>query len=49
MKASSMTDAERVARAEQLVEEELPNAPIWEGMTFAGVAVDESTMCVTRN
>lgn len=43
-----LTDDERVARAVQLVEEVLPGAPIWEGMTFVGVVVDESEICVDR-
>lgn len=45
---ASMTDAQRVARAEQLVEASLPDAPIWEGMTFAGVVIDATDVCVDR-
>ncbi|WP_311380760.1 DUF2511 domain-containing protein [Arthrobacter sp. ISL-28] len=37
-----MTKAEAAAQAE------LPNAPIWKGMTFKGVVVDESEICVDR-
>ncbi|MFE5835841.1 DUF2511 domain-containing protein [Arthrobacter sp. NPDC056493] len=37
-----MTQAEDAAQAE------LPNAPIWKGMTFKGVVVDESEICVDR-
>ncbi|WP_241976695.1 DUF2511 domain-containing protein [Cryobacterium sp. TMT2-4] len=40
---------ERVERAQQLVKDELPDAPIWEGMTFAGVVLDEAAVCVDRN
>lgn len=43
-----LTDDERVARAVQLVEEVLPDAPIWEGATFSGVVVDETEVCVDR-
>lgn len=31
---STLTDAERVTKAEAAVKAELPNAPIWKGMTF---------------
>lgn len=44
----NLTDDERVVRAVHLVEEVLPDAPIWEGMTFAGVVIDESEICVDR-
>lgn len=47
--ASSLSDADRLARAEQLVKGELPDAPIWEGMTFLGAVVDETAVCVDRN
>lgn len=43
-----LTDAERVTKAEAAVKAELPNAPIWKGMTFKGVVVDESEICVDR-
>lgn len=49
VEVSSLSDAERVARAEQLVADELPNTPIWEGVAFAGVVVDETVACVDRN
>jgi hypothetical protein len=45
---STLTDAERVAKAEAAVQAALPNAPIWKGMTFKGVVVDESEICVDR-
>lgn len=45
---STMTDAERVTKAESAAQAELPNAPIWKGMTFKGVVVDESEVCVDR-
>jgi hypothetical protein len=44
----TLTDAERVTKAEAAVQAELPDAPIWKGMTFAGVVVDESEICVDR-
>lgn len=44
----TLTDAERVTKAEAAVQAELPNAPIWKGMTFNGVVVDESEICVDR-
>ncbi|WP_395405757.1 DUF2511 domain-containing protein (plasmid) [Arthrobacter sp. UC242_113] len=45
---STLTDAERVTEAEAAVQAELPNAPIWKGMTFKGVVVDASEICVDR-
>jgi PBP1b-binding outer membrane lipoprotein LpoB len=33
---STLSDAERVTKAEAAVQAELPNAPIWKGMTFKG-------------
>ena len=47
-RVSTLTDEERVAKAETAVKAELPNAPIWKGMTFKGVVVDESEICVDR-
>jgi hypothetical protein len=46
---STLTDAERVTKAEAAVQAELPDAPIWKGTTFKGVVVDESEVCVDRN
>lgn len=43
-----MTDGERISTAERLVVDVLPDAPIWEGLTVAGVVVDESEVCVDR-
>jgi hypothetical protein len=45
---STLTDAERLTKAEGAVQAELPDAPIWKGMTFKGVVVDESEICVDR-
>ncbi|MBE4720134.1 DUF2511 domain-containing protein [Pseudarthrobacter sp. AB1] len=45
---STLTDAERVTKAEAAVQAVLPNAPIWKGMTFKGVVVDASEICVDR-
>ncbi|MCO4239421.1 YebY family protein [Pseudarthrobacter sp. MDT3-28] len=45
---STLTDAERVTKAEAAVQAELPNAPIWKGMTFKGVVVDAAEICVDR-
>jgi hypothetical protein len=45
---STLIDAERVTKAEAAAQAELPNAPIWKGMTFKGVVVDESEICVGR-
>ena len=45
---STLTDAERVTKAEAAAPAELPNAPIWKGMTFKGVVVDDSEICVDR-
>ena len=43
-----MTDLERIAAAEDAVEKSLPDAPIWVGMTFKGVVVDDEEVCVDR-
>ncbi|WP_235825351.1 DUF2511 domain-containing protein [Agromyces badenianii] len=43
-----MTDAERIATAETLVLGELPDAPVWEGITAVGVVVDDAEICVDR-
>ncbi|MET1085858.1 MAG: DUF2511 domain-containing protein [Arthrobacter sp.] len=37
-----------MTKAEKAVQAELPNAPIWKGMTFKGVVVDDSEVCVDR-
>lgn len=37
-----------MTKAEAAVKAELPNAPIWKGMTFKSVVVDESEICVDR-
>lgn len=37
-----------IVRAEAAVKGELPDAPIWEGMKFKGVVVDDSAICVDR-
>ncbi len=46
--AAAMSDAERVAAAEELVLADLPDAPLWEGLTAQGVVVDDSEVCVDR-
>lgn len=46
--APATTDAERVAAAEAAVVGELPNAPLWEGLTVKGVVVDDTAVCVDR-
>lgn len=46
--AITMTDAERVAKAEVAASAVLPDAPIWKGMTFEGVVVNASEICVDR-
>ncbi|MBD8102493.1 DUF2511 domain-containing protein [Plantibacter sp. CFBP 8775] len=48
VETGNLTDDERLARSVRLVEEALPDAPIWEGMTFVGLVVDESEICVDR-
>lgn len=40
--------ARDVRRAEQAVKADLPDAPIWKGMKFEGVVVDDTTVCVDR-
>jgi hypothetical protein len=37
-----------VTKAETAAQAALPNAPIWKGMTFKGVIVDASVICVDR-
>ncbi|WP_422757478.1 DUF2511 domain-containing protein [Paenarthrobacter sp. C1] len=44
----TLTGTERVTKAEAAAKAELPDAPIWEGMTFAGVVVNETEVCVDR-
>lgn len=46
--AVKMTDTERVAAAEAAALAELPDAPIWKGMSFEGAIVNESEVCVDR-
>ena len=43
-----MSDADRVSRAEQLVLDDLPDAPIYQGITDKGVVVDAAKVCVDR-
>ncbi|MBT2534501.1 hypothetical protein J7E83_20695 [Arthrobacter sp. ISL-48] len=45
---SALTDAERITKAEAAAQAALPNAPIWKGMTFKGLVVDASEVCVDR-
>lgn len=44
----TMSESEMIQRAEVAVEGELPDAPIWEGVKFAGSVIDGSTVCVDR-
>ncbi|MBO0609883.1 hypothetical protein [Myceligenerans salitolerans] len=48
VEAPTMSDAERVATAERLVLDDLPDAPIWDGLTVEGVVIDGSDVCVDR-
>lgn len=43
-----MSADEMVRAAEMAAEDELPDAPIWKGMTFTGVPINDSTVCVDR-
>ena len=45
---AALTDAERVTEAESATQAELPDAPIWEGMTFEGIVVNPTEICVDR-
>lgn len=45
---SSMSADERIAAAETAARDSLPDVPIWEGVTFQGVMVDETEVCVDR-
>lgn len=47
-KTAPISDAERISVSEKLVLEQLPDAPIWEGITAAGTVVDKSEVCVDR-
>jgi hypothetical protein len=44
----ALTDAERVIEAESATQSELPDAPIWEGMTFEGTVINSTEICVDR-
>lgn len=44
----TLSQAEMIQGAEAAVKGELPDAPIWKGMTFAGSVVNDSTVCVDR-
>lgn len=44
----SAATAKRIATAERLVVGELPDAPIWKGLTVKGVTVSKSKICVDR-
>jgi hypothetical protein len=46
---AALGPAERVDRAEQLAQQEVGTAPIWEGMTFIGTSISEDAVCVDRN
>jgi hypothetical protein len=45
---ATLSESERVMTAEAAAKADLPNAPIWQGMTFAGVVVNETEVCVDR-
>lgn len=44
----TLSDAERVSTAERIVLADLPDAPIYKGMTDKGVVVDAAQVCVDR-
>ena len=47
-KTAPLSDAKRIATAEKLVVAELPDAPVWDGLTAKGVLVNASEVCVDR-
>lgn len=44
----TLSDAERVTTAEKLVLADLPDAPVYAGMTSKGVVMDATKVCVDR-
>lgn len=46
--APTLSQPDMIKGAVATVEGSLPDAPIWEGMTFAGSVVDDKTVCVDR-
>lgn len=46
--ATSSANQQMITQAEQAVKAELPDIPIWKGVTFTGVMLDEHTVCVDR-
>lgn len=46
--ASSAGAGQMVVEAERVVKDQLPDIPIWKGVTFKGVLLDEHTVCVDR-
>lgn len=46
--APAVSPAKLIQQAEAAVKDDLPDAPIWKGVTFAGSVVDGSTVCVDR-
>lgn len=47
-KTAPLSDTERISSAEKLVLAQLPEAPIWKGISAKGVVVDKSEICVDR-
>jgi hypothetical protein len=45
---ATLKSSERVKKAEKLVLAELPDAPIWEGLTVSGTKVSKRVVCVDR-
>lgn len=46
--ASGLSEEELISAAEAAARDELPDAPIWKGMTFRGFVMDEEAVCVDR-
>lgn len=46
--APPLSTAQMITEAEQAVKADLPDIPIWKGVTFNGTAVDDHTVCVDR-
>jgi len=47
-KTAPLSDAQRITTAEKLVVAELPDAPVWVGLTTEGVVVSRTEVCVDR-
>lgn len=46
--APGLSEEERITAAETAARDALPDAPIWKGMTFRAVILDEKEVCVDR-